>query len=153
MKIKILNHQEYAGSILRKPTEEVKLPLSEEDNIILDNMIKVMYQAKGIGLAANQIGYNKRMFVMDTSNERDHPQTFINPVIKSKNNIKISDIEGCLSCHSEEVKVSRSMSVNLEWTCRHGKRQHKTFFYLPCRVVQHEMDHLNGKLIIDEKRI
>ena len=45
MKIKILNHQEYAGSILRKPTEEVKLPLSEEDNIILDNMIKVMYQA------------------------------------------------------------------------------------------------------------
>ena len=153
MKIKILNHQEYAGSILRKPTEEVKLPLSEEDNIILDNMIKVMYQAKGIGLAANQIGYNKRMFVMDTSNERDHPQTFINPVIKSKNNIKISDIEGCLSCPSEEVKVSRSMSVNLEWTCRHGKRQHKTFYYLPCRVVQHEMDHLNGKLIIDEKRI
>ena len=153
MKIKILNHQEYAGSILRKPTEEVKLPLSEEDNIILDNMIKVMYQAKGIGLAANQIGYNKRMFVMDTSNERDHPQTFINPVIKSKNNIKISDIEWCLSCPSEEVKVSRSMSVNLEWTCRHGKRQHKTFFYLPCRVVQHEMDHLNGKLIIDEKRI
>ena len=153
MKIKILNHQEYAGSILRKPTEEVKLPLSEEDNIILDNMIKVMYQAKGIGLAANQIGYNKRMFVMDTSNERDHPQTFINPVIKSKNNIMISDIEGCLSCPSEEVKVSRSMSVNLEWTCRHGKRQHKTFFYLPCRVVQHEMDHLNGKLIIDEKRI
>ena len=153
MKIKILNHQEYAGSILRKPTEEVKLPLSEEDNIILDNMIKVMYQDKGIGLAANQIGYNKRMFVMDTSNERDHPQTFINPVIKSKNNIKISDIEGCLSCPSEEVKVSRSMSVNLEWTCRHGKRQHKTFFYLPCRVVQHEMDHLNGKLIIDEKRI
>ena len=153
MKIKILNHQEYAGSILRKPTEEVKLPLSEEDNIILDNMIKVMYQAKGIGLAANQIGYNKRMFVMDTSNERDHPQTFINPVIKSKNNIKISDIEGCLSCPSEEVKVSRSMSVNLEWTCRHGKRQHKSFFYLPCRVVQHEMDHLNGKLIIDEKRI
>ena len=153
MKIKILNHQEYAGSILRKPTEEVKLPLSEEDNIILDNMIKVMYQAKGIGLAANQIGYNKRMFVMDTSNERDHPQTFINPVIKSKNNIKISDIEGCLSCPSEEVKVSRSMSVNLEWTCRHGKRQHKTFYYLPCRVVQHEMYHLNGKLIIDEKRI
>tara|TARA_R100001129_G_scaffold176316_1_gene150186 strand:- start:88 stop:549 length:462 start_codon:yes stop_codon:yes gene_type:complete len=152
MKIKILNHQEYAGSILRKPTEEVKLPLSEEDNIILDNMIKVMYQAKGIGLAANQIGYNKRMFVMDTSNERDHPQTFINPVIKAKNNIKMSDIEGCLSCPSEEVKVSRSMSVNLEWICRHGKKQHKTFYYLPCRVVQHEMDHLNGKLILDHEK-
>ena len=152
MKIKILSHQEYAGAILRKPTEKVKLPLSEEDNIILDNMIKVMYQANGIGLAANQIGYNRRMFVMDTSNEKDSPQVFINPIVKSKNNIKMTDIEGCLSCPGEEVKVSRSMSINLEWTWRHGKHQHKTFYYLPSRVVQHEMDHLNGKLIIDEKR-
>ena len=61
----------------------------------------------------------------------------------------MTDIEGCLSCPNEEVKVSRSVSINLEWKCRHGKDQHKTFFYLPCRVVQHEMDHLNGKLIVD----
>ena len=149
MKLKILSYQEFAGAILRKPTEEVKFPLSEENNIIIDNMIKVMYQANGIGLAANQIGYNKRIFVMDTSNEKDNPQVFINPIVKSKNNIKMPDTEGCLSCPGEEVKVSRSMSVNLEWTCRHGKYQHKTFFYLPSRVVQHEMDHLNGKLIID----
>ena len=149
MKIKILSHQEYAGAILRKPTEEVKLPLSEEDNIILDNMIKVMYQANGIGLAANQIGYNRRMFVMDTSNERDNPQVFINPVVTSKNNKKISDIEGCLSCPGEEVKVKRSITIDLEWTCRHGKHQYKTFSYLPSKVVQHEMDHLNGKLIIN----
>ena len=56
MKLKILSYQEFAGAILRKPTEEVKFPLSEENNIIMDNMIKVMYQANGIGLAANQIG-------------------------------------------------------------------------------------------------
>ena len=136
-------------TFLRGPTEEVEFPLSKENNIILDNMIKVMYQANGIGLAANQIGFNRRMFVMDTSNERNKPQTFINPVIRSKNNIKMSNTEGCLSCPGEEVKVNRSMSINLEWKCRHGKDQHKTFFYLPCRVVQHEMDHLNGKLIID----
>ena len=152
MKIKILSHQEFAGAILRKPTEEVEFPLGEENDIILDNMIKVMYQAKGIGLAANQIGYNKRMFVMDTSNEKDSPQVFINPIVKSKHNIKMPDIEGCLSCPGEEVKVKRSMSVNLEWKCRQGKDQHQTFYYLPCRVVQHEMDHLNGKLIIDEKK-
>ena len=149
MKIKILSHQEYAGAILRKPTEEIDFPLSEENNIILDNMIKVMYQANGIGLAANQIGYNKRMFVMDTSNEKDSPQVFINPIVKSKNNIKMPDTEGCLSCPGEEVKVSRSMSINLEWKCRHGKDQHKTFYYLPCRVLKHEMDHLICKLIID----
>ena len=149
MKSKILSHQEFAGAILRKPTEEVKFPLSEENNIIIDNMIKVMYQAKGIGLAANQIGYNKRMFVMDTSNEKDKPQVFINPVIKSKNNLKMGNIEECLSCPGEEVRVNRSISINLEWKCRHGKPQYKTFYYLPCVVVQHEMDHLNGKLITD----
>ena len=137
------------NKFLREPTKEIELPLSEENNIIIDNMIKIMYQANGIGLAANQIGFSRRMFVMDTSNERDNPQVFINPVVTSKNNKKISDIEGCLSCPAEEVKVSRSISINLEWKCRHGKDQHKTFFYLPCRVVQHEMDHLNGKLITD----
>ena len=146
MQIKILKHPD---TFLRQPTEEVELPLSEENNIILDNMIKVMYQANGIGLAANQIGYNRRMFVMDTSNERNKPQTFINPVIRSKNNIKMTDIEGCLSCPGEEVKVKRSITVDLKWTCRHNKLQYKTFSYLPSRVVQHEMDHLNGKLIID----
>ena len=146
MKLKILKHPD---TFLRQPTEEVELPLSEENNIILDNMIKIMYQANGIGLAANQIGYNRRMFVMDTSNERNKPQTFINPVIRSKNNIKMTDIEGCLSCPGEEVKVKRSITVDLTWTCRHNKLQHKTFSYLPSRVVQHEMDHLNGKLIID----
>ena len=136
-------------TFLRGPTEEVEFPLSDENNIILDNMIKIMYYANGIGLAANQVGYNRRMFVMDISNEKNNPQVFINPVVKAKNNIKITDIEGCLSCPGDEVKVSRSVSINLEWTCRHGKDQHKTFFYLPCRVVQHEMDHLNGKLITD----
>ena len=149
MQIKILNHLEYAGAILKRPTQEIEFPLSEENNIILDNMIKIMYQAKGIGLAANQIGYDRRMFVMDTSNEKDSPQIFINPIITAKNNIKMGDIEGCLSCPGKEVKVSRSMSVNLKWTCEHGEEQHKTFYYLPGRVVQHEMDHLNGKLIID----
>jgi len=136
---------------LREPTSEVKFPLSAEDQVIIDQMIDTMHRNNGIGLAANQVGYNRRMFVIDTSNEKDSPQVFINPIVRSKNNIKMSDIEGCLSCPGEEVKVSRSISINLEWTCRHGKLQHKTFYYLPCRVVQHEMDHLDGKLIIYNK--
>ena len=115
-------------------------------------MINLMYQENGIGLAANQAGYNRKIFVMDVSNERNDPQVFINPVITTKNNIKMGDTEGCLSCPGEQVKVSRSISVNLEWQCEHGKDQHKTFYHLPSRVVQHEMDHLNGKLIIDEKK-
>ena len=139
----------YPDTFLRDSTEKVEFPLSDENKIIIKNMINLMYHAKGIGLAANQAGYNRRIFVMDVSNEKDNPQVFVNPVIMAKNNIKMGDMEGCLSCPGIEVKVKRSVSVNLEWLCEHGKEQHKTFYHLPSRVVQHEMDHLNGKLIID----
>jgi peptide deformylase len=134
---------------LRQETYDVEFPLHVNNKRLIADMIQTMYENNGIGLAANQVGYNRRIFVMDTSNERDNPQVFINPIVKSKNNKKIKDIEGCLSCPGEDVKVSRSVSINLEWFCEHGKPQHKTFYYLPCVVVQHEMDHLNGKLITD----
>ena len=142
----------YPDTFLRDSTEKVEFPLSDENKIIIKNMINLMYQENGIGLAANQAGYNRRIFVMDVSNEKDNPQVFVNPVIMAKNNIKMGDMEGCLSCPGREVKVKRSISVNLEWLCEHGEKQHKTFYHLPGRVVQHEMDHLNGKLIIDVKR-
>ena len=147
-----MNLIKHPDTFLRGSTEKLEFPLSEENKIIIKNMINLMYQENGIGLAANQAGYNRKIFVMDVSNERNDPQVFINPVITTKNNIKMGDTEGCLSCPGEQVKVSRSISVNLEWQCEHGKDQHKTFYHLPSRVVQHEMDHLNGKLIIDEKK-
>jgi|TARA_R100000664_G_C2710699_1_gene107644 peptide deformylase len=147
-----MNLIKHPDTFLRGSNEKIEFPLSEENKIIIKNMINLMYQENGIGLAANQAGYNRKIFVMDVSNERNDPQVFINPVITTKNNIKMGDTEGCLSCPGEQVKVSRSISVNLEWQCEHGKDQHKTFYHLPSRVVQHEMDHLNGKLIIDEKK-
>ena len=145
--MKLVKHPD---TFLRGPTEEISFPLTEENKIIIKNMINLMYQERGIGLAANQAGYNRKIFVMDVSNEKDSPQVFINPVITAKNNIKMGDMEGCLSCPGITVKIPRSLSVNLKWICEHGKEQHKTFYHLPGRVVQHEMDHLNGKLIIDE---
>jgi len=144
--MKILKHPD---TFLRGFTEEIDFPLSEENKSIIKNMISLMYQANGIGLAANQVGYNRKIFVMDVSNEKNNPQVFINPVVTAKNNIKMKDKEGCLSCPGKEVKVNRSLSINLKWMCEHGEEQHKTFYHLPGRVVQHEMDHLNGKLIID----
>ncbi len=135
---------------LREPTSEVKLPLSPEDQVIIDQMVATMYKNNGIGLAANQVGYARRMFVMDTSNERESPKIFINPVIEKKAKEKLTAEEGCLSCPNQFGHVRRPMYVGLSWICRHGKKQYKTFYHLPARVVQHEMDHLDGKLIIDE---
>ena len=138
---------------LREPTSEVKLPLSAEDQVIIDQMIDTMYRNKGIGLAANQVGYARRIFVMDTSNDRNSPKIFINPVIEKKAKNKVTAGEGCLSCLNQFADVRRPEYVGLKWICRHGKEQYKTFYHLPARVVQHEMDHLEGRLCIDyEKR-
>ena len=70
-------------------------------------------------------------------------------IFKRTNKEKLTEEEGCLSCPKKLEEVRRSIYVGLKWTCTHGKEQYKTFYYLPSRVVQHEMDHLNGKLIID----
>ncbi len=134
---------------LREPTSEVKLPLSSDDQTIFDSMIDIMYHNKGIGLAANQVGYAKRIFVMDTSPDHNSPKFFINPVIEKIAKEKLTEEEGCLSCPNKFANVERSIYIGLKWICRHGKEQYKTFYGLPARVVQHEMDHLEGKLCID----
>ena len=134
---------------LREPTSEVKLPLSPEDQVIIDQMIDIMYKNKGIGLAANQVGYARRMFVMDTSTDSNSPKIFINPVIEKRAKEKLTEEEGCLSCPNQFANVRRSIYLGLKWICRHGKEQYKTFYHLPARVVQHEMDHLEGRLCID----
>ena len=135
---------------LREPTSEVKFPLSQEDQVIIDQMIDIMYRNKGIGLAANQVGYARRMFVMDTTSSQAGAMAFINPVIETKAKEKLTEEEGCLSCQKQLVEVRRPIYVGLKYFCRHGEEHYKTFYYLSGRVIQHEMDHLNGKLIIDK---
>ena len=134
---------------LREPTSEVKFPLSPEDQVIIDQMIDTMYRNNGVGLAANQVGYARRIFVMDITHDKSNPKIFINPVIEKRAKEKITDEEGCLSCPKQLVEVRRPQYVGLAWFCRHGKKQYITFYRLPARIVQHEVDHLNGKLIID----
>jgi len=136
-------------TFLKGPTQDVDIPLSDENKIIIGNMINLMYQHRGVGLAANQVGYNRRIFVMDNSNERNKPQIFVNPKIKKQAKEKLTEEEGCLSCPGDLIQVRRPIYVALSWFCEHGKEQYKTFYHLPARIVQHEMDHLDGKLITD----
>ena len=134
---------------LKGPTQNVEIPLSDENKIIISNMINIMYKSNGVGLAANQVGYNRRIFVIDSSNERNKPQIFINPKIEKRAKEKLAEEEGCLSCPGDLIQVRRPIYVALSWFCEHGKEQYKTFYHLPARIVQHEMDHLDGKLITD----
>ena len=134
---------------LKGPTQNVEIPLSDENKIIIGNMINIMYQSNGVGLAANQVGYNRRIFVIDSSNERNKPQIFVNPKIEKRAKEKLAEEEGCLSCPGTLRQIRRPIYVALSWFCEHGKEQYKTFYHLPARIVQHEMDHLDGKLITD----
>ena len=144
-----MNIVEQPDIFLREPTSEVKFPLSEEDQTILDQMLDTMYRNNGIGLAANQVGYSRRIFVMDVGPSKSNPMFFINPVVEKRAKEKLTEEEGCLSCQKQLIKVKRPIYVGLKWFCRHGEEQYKTFYHLAARVGQHEMDHLNGKLIID----
>ncbi len=129
--------------------KEIKVPLDDDNKKLIADMIQTMYDNNGIGLAANQVGFNRRIFIIDVSNERNNPQIFINPVIEKQAKEKLTEGEGCLSCPGKFIDVRRSTYVGLTWFCEHGKKQYKTFYNFPAKVVQHEMDHLNGKLIID----
>ena len=105
---------------LREPTSEVKFPLSPEDKVIIDQMIDTMYRNNGVGLAANQVGYARRMFVMDTTSSQAGAMIFINPVIEKLAKEKLTEEEGCLSCPKQLVEVRRPIYVGLKYFCRHG---------------------------------
>ena len=92
---------------LREPTSEVKLPLTAEDQVLIDQMIDTMYKNNGIGLAANQVGYARRMFVMDTTSSQAGAMVFINPVIEKLAKEKLTEQEGCLSCPKKFADVRR----------------------------------------------
>ena len=144
--MKLIKHPDV---FLKQETHEVEFPLSNSNVDLIHNMKTVMYNNNGIGLAANQVGYNRRIFIIDVSNEKNSPQVFINPVIEKQAKEKLTEGEGCLSCPGKFVDVRRPIYVGLKWFCEHGEEQYKTFYNLPARVVQHEMDHLNNKLILN----
>ena len=118
---------------------------NKELNDLIHNMRVAMMEAKGVGISAIQIGVPVRVFLARTA----HDEIFINPVIKRKSNIMISNWEGCLSCKDTHVRVKRSHSITLQYTNGIGEEREVTFTGEDSQVVQHELDHLNGFLIID----
>ncbi|AKS44767.1 peptide deformylase [Octadecabacter temperatus] len=119
---------------------------------LADDMLETMYDAPGIGLAAPQIGILHRMLVMDCVKDEmatPEPMVLINPrVLSSSEETNVYD-EGCLSIPDQYAEVERPASVKVEWTDLDGKTVQQDFNGLWATCVQHEIDHLNGKLFID----
>ena len=132
---------------ISKPVERV----SKEEQILMDDMLETMYAANGIGLAAIQIGVPKRIIVIDIpkeENKRD-PIYFVNPIIKNQSKDISRYEEGCLSLKSVFVEVERPSFCEVEYLDYFGKKQNLKCDDLLATCIQHEMDHLNGVLMID----
>jgi peptide deformylase len=111
-------------------------------------MVNLMHDANGVGLAGTQIGLLQRLFVFQPRDE-DEPRTVVNPEIVERSDETDVDVEGCLSLQGVLVPVERSVAVTLEGQDEEGKPLRLELEDHAARVVQHELDHLDGVLILD----
>ena len=132
---------------ISKPIEKVGL---NEKKLIKD-LFDTMYDARGIGLAAIQIGIPKRIIVLDVAknDEKKNPNCIINPVIKKLSNEKSIYEEGCLSIPNTFIEIERPKIVVIEFIDQNGQKREIKFDGLLSTCVQHEIQHCEGKLIID----
>ena len=143
----------YGDKILRKKTEKV----SDVDLInvkLIKDMFETMKNASGIGLAANQVGADKQIFIIDLSGlegyENSKPMVFINPKIEKFSEEKIIMEEGCLSIPDIRAEVERPKVVVIKYQDTNMQRQELEADELLARVIQHEFDHLQGVLFTDK---
>lgn len=115
---------------------------------LLDDMFETMYEAPGIGLAASQVDVHLRFMVIDVSEEKNRPLVFINPEIVEKSGETVYQ-EGCLSVPGVYADVTRANEITVRYLDRDGRAQELRTDGLLAICVQHEMDHLLGKLFVD----
>ena len=117
---------------------------------LADDMLHTMYEDNGIGLAASQVDRHIRLIVMDLSEERDDPRVFINPEYKILDNESLASFEeGCLSIPGFSEEIIRPDKIELTWQDLEGKTHTDRPSGLLTICIQHEMDHLEGKLMVD----
>ena len=143
---KILKFPDQDLRIKAKPVET----FDEELKTLTDDMFETMHSVNGIGLAATQIGIAKQVAVIDISPEKDEPLVIVNPAIQILDPSKTEDYdEGCLSVPGFFEKISRPSDIKLTYQDLNGKKQEIKPEGLLTKVVQHELDHLNGRLFVD----
>lgn len=126
-------------------------PVTQVDDALralIDDMLETMYAAPGVGLAASQVDVHLRFMVLDVSETKDQPQVFINPEILAHDGEQSCE-EGCLSVPGVYAKVARAERIRVRALDRHGKAFECDADGLLAICIQHEMDHLDGKLFVD----
>lgn len=137
----------YPDPRLKEPCAEVS-QFDKDLGTLLDRMRETMYKAQGIGLAAPQIGVQRRIAVIDVSEDGSQVYELINPVITAQSGTTSSE-EGCLSIPGYKDTIKRALSITLEYRDRDGCLQHLMADGILAICAQHEIDHLNGILFVD----
>jgi peptide deformylase len=144
----ILEILEFPDPRLRTVAKTVTT-IDQSVRTLVDDMIETMYDAKGIGLAATQINVHKRIVVIDVSEERDQAIVFINPEVEFLEGPEHEYDEGCLSVPGFYETVSRPENVVVKYSDLEGNSHKIEPEGLLAVCIQHEIDHLNGKLFVD----
>lgn len=141
-------------TVLKYPDERLRKvaePIATVDDALratIDDMFETMYESQGVGLAATQVDVHKRLFVADCSEDQNEPLVFINPEITKAEGHFTND-EGCLSFPGVYAKVERAEKVTVQALDRNGESFSIEADGLLAICIQHEIDHLNGKLFVD----
>lgn len=145
----LLEIKKYPEKILKEKTTDVE-DLDAQTQHLIDDMIETMHFARGLGLAANQVGVSKRLCVIDLSLKEDKGPfiVLVNPIIVEKEGM-IDAEEGCLSIPGYLTSIKRAEKVLVKGINREGKDIEIEGTGLLARVLQHEVDHLDGLLLID----
>ena len=143
----ILEILQYPDSRLTVPAERVE-KLDAATRKLVDDMAETMYAAPGVGLAATQVDIHKQIIVIDVSEDHTDLRVFINPEITRREGVAVNQ-EGCLSVSGIYENVERAESVTVTALDRNGSRFTLNASGLLAACIQHEMDHLDGKIFID----
>lgn len=140
----------FGDPILRQKMRPVDDPSTDRLSDLIQDMFDTMYEKEGIGLSANQVGINLNLMVLDITHteEMDDPMVCINGTILDSWGETILD-EGCLSIPGIRLDIKRAEKVRYAYQDIHGNKFEEEFEGLLAKVIQHETDHLNGKLITD----
>ena len=145
----VLDIKVYPDKVLRRRAEPV--PRERFGNglgRLASGMLSLMYESAGVGLAAPQVGLSIRLLVMDPDPDRKSPVVLVNPRIVESSGREAGE-EGCLSLPGVAAEVGRAERVTVEFHTVDGKRDAFDAAGLPARIIQHEIDHLDGRLFID----
>ena len=143
----ILEILQYPDTRLHEPARRVE-KIDAETRKLVDDMAETMYAAPGIGLAATQLDIHKQIIVIDVSEDHTDLRVFINPEITRREGVAVNQ-EGCLSVSGIYENVERAESVTVTALDRNGSRFTLNASGLLAACIQHEMDHLDGKIFID----